>query len=184
MLNGYRGVVEAIEESGKVRVAWQQAGDEDEQGQPRTRQATLGGDFIAAGGLSLGYAMTGHKAEGMTVTADWAIPDGSHQGGTVLVHAAGMDEPGLHVATSRHRDKVMLFAGRDQLESAADTYELGTPVSEQERQQRVIAALAEHARNRTGTGNDRPVHDDLGRSPQPQVRPERQRDPAAAWQAL
>jgi len=181
VLNGYRGIVEHIDtgpasggdsnsggesaggdsDSGAVRVVWQQQGPDGLV----THRATLSAEFVGAGGLSLGYAMTGHKAEGLTVAANWALPDGSRQGGTVLVHAAGMDEPGLHVATSRHRDKVILFAGRDQLETAGDTHELGIPATDQQLEQRVVAALAEQARSRTAAANDRPVHDDLHRGP-------------------
>ncbi len=172
VLNGYRGIVEHIDtrppsggDSGAgdsaVRVAWQQQGPDGLV----THRATLSAEFVGAGGLSLGYAMTGHKAEGLTVSADWALADGTRQGGTVLVHAAGMDEPGLHVATSRHRDKVILFAGRDQLETPADAHELGIPTTGEQLERRVVAALAEQARTRSPTSNDRPVHDDLGRTP-------------------
>jgi len=178
VLNGYRGIVEHIDtppgsrdsnsggdsagggsDSGAVRVAWQQQGPDGLV----THRATLSPEFVAAGGLSLGYAMTGHKAEGLTVAADWALPGGTRQGGTVLVHAAGMDEPGLHVATSRHRDKVILFAGRDQLETPGDTHDLGIPTTDEQLERRVVAGLAEQARIRPGTANDTPVHDDLDR---------------------
>jgi len=178
VLNGYRGIVEHIDtrppsggdsggsdggggDRGAVRVVWQQQGPDGLV----THRATLSAEFVGAGGLSLGYAMTGHKAEGLTVAGDWALPDGTRQGGTVLVHAAGMDEPGLHVATSRHRDKVILFAGRDQLETPADTHELGIPTTGEQLERRVVAGLAEQARSRTAAANDRPVHDDLHRSP-------------------
>jgi len=186
VLNGYRGVVEHIDTGpggdrahrgdGAVRVAWQQHGPDGRV----THRATLSPEFVGAGGLSLGYAMTGHKAEGLTVSADWSLQDGTRQGGTVLVHAAGMDEPGLHVATSRHRDKVILFAGRDQLETPADTHELGIPATGEQLERRVVAALAEQARTRSPTANDRPVHDDLGRAPRGR-RPQRDPDlPAGA----
>jgi len=176
VLNGYRGVVEAIDTGGSVQVAWQQQGPDGHD----TRRAKLSPEFIGGGGLSLGYAMTGHKAEGLTVAGDWALPDGTRQGGTVLVHAAGMDEPGLHVATSRHRDKVILFAGRDQLETPADTHERGTPATDVQRARRVIAALAEQARTRPGNASDRPVHDDLGAAPTaPEAQPSRRA--ATTW---
>ncbi len=183
VLNGYRGIVEHIDTasgshadsggesdgdsgaSSAVRVAWQQQGPDG----LATHRATLSAQFVGAGGLSLGYAMTGHKAEGLTVAADWALADGTRQGGTVLVHAAGMDEPGLHVATSRHRDKVILFAGRDQLETPGDTHELGLPETDDQLERRVVAALAEQARTRPGTANDTPVHDDLGRAAAPRA---------------
>jgi len=176
VLNGYRGIVEAIDTGGSVQVAWQQQGPDGHN----TRRAKLSPEFVGAGGLSLGYAMTGHKAEGLTVAADWALPGGTRQGGTVLVHAAGMDEPGLHVATSRHRDKVILFAGRDQLETTGDTHERGTPATDVQRARRVIAALAEQARTRPGNANDRPVHDDLGGAPTaPEAQPSRRA--ATTW---
>lgn len=157
VLNGYRGVIENIDQAGAVAVCWQQPGMDGHD----TQRASLSPAYIAAGGLSLGYAMTGHKAEGMTVEADWTRPDGVHQGGSVLVHGVGMDEPGMHVATSRHRDRVHIFAGRDQLEDANTTHDLGVPSSAAERQERVIAALAEHAATHSATGNDTPVADDL-----------------------
>lgn len=157
VLNGYRGVIESIDEGGAVNVCWQQLAMDGHVEQ----RASLSPAYIAAGGLSLGYAMTGHKAEGMTVEADWTRPDGVHQGGSVLVHGPGMDEPGMHVATSRHRDRVHIFAGRDQLEDANTTYDLGVPTSAAERQERVIAAMTEHATTHSSTGNDTPVADDL-----------------------
>jgi hypothetical protein len=182
VLNGYRGLVEGIEGDGTVRVAWQQAGADGRD----THRAALNPAYVALGGITLGYAMTGHKAEGLTVAADWTRPDGVHQGGAVLVHAAGMDEPGLHVATSRHRDRVLIFAGRDQLEDANTAYERGVPATAEARDRRVIAALAEQAAARSPTANDRPVLDELDRwrraagsggsggGPEP---PERHRDP-------
>jgi len=176
VLNGYRGVVEALAAGGSVGVAWKQQGEDGLD----TRRARLSPEFVAGGGLSLGYAMTGHKAEGLTVAGDWACPDGTRQGGTVLVHAAGMDEPGLHVATSRHRDKVILFAGRDQLETPADTHELGVPTTGEQLGRRVVAGLAEQARTRPGNASDRPVHDDLGgASTAPEAQPSRRA--ATTW---
>ncbi len=164
VLNGYRGVIERIDpDTRNVHVAWQTPTQDGHT----TRRATLSPGYIAKGGVSLGYAMTAHKAEGLTVAADWQNTDGEHQGGSVLVYAPGMDEPGLHVATTRHKDKMFLFAGREQLETVNDTYEKGVPATEEQRDGRVIAALAERARQRSSNANDRPVHDDLGRTPQP-----------------
>jgi hypothetical protein len=158
VLTGYRGVVEGIAADGAVRVTWQQPAADGHA----SRSATLSPAFVADGGLDLGCAMTGHKAEGLTVAADWTAPDGTHQGDTVLIYSPGMDEPGLHVATSRHRDRMYLFAGRDQLETLADTHERsGVPSTVGESEQRVIAALAEQAQARSSNANDRPVHDDL-----------------------
>ncbi len=188
VLNGYRGVIEDIYTDGGVHVAWQAQTDDGYE----TKEATLTPAYIAKGGVSLGYAMTAHKAEGLTVAADWAQEDGAHQGGTVLVYAPGMDEPALHVSTSRHKDKMFMFAGRDQVESTSETYERGVPADEAQRDERVIAALAEQAKAKSTNENDVPVHDDLGTGPQPAeverpTRPRRRapsRDPAATWADL
>lgn len=166
VLNGYRGVVERIDpDSGGVQVAWQQS---TEDGQD-TKRAVLEPRFVAAGGLSLGYAMTTHKAEGLTVSADWQRPDGTRNGGVVLVYGPGMDQPGLHVATSRHRDRMYLFASREQLESAEFDYEHGRPRTDEQRTARVVDAMAEEARKTETTANDRPVLEDLGQVPEPTV---------------
>lgn len=157
VLNGYRGVIEAIDEDASVHVVWQQETDDGIE----SHTAHLSTDFIGAGGLSLGYAMTGHKAEGLTVKADWVGAEGEHQGGTVLVYAPGMDEPGTTVATSRHRDRMFLFAGLDQAEDAATTEDRGDPSTTDLLAQRVIAGLAAQARARSSNANDRPVSDDL-----------------------
>jgi hypothetical protein len=188
VLNGYRGVIEDIYADGGVHVAWQQQTDDGYE----TKEATLTPAYVALGGISLGYAMTGHKAEGLTVSADWAQADGAHQGGTVLVYAPGMDEPGMHVATSRHKDKMFMFAGRDQVESTNETYERGVPTPDAQRDQRVIAALAEQAKAKSTNANDTPVHDDLGTEPKPAetqrpARPRRRapsRAAAATWADL
>lgn len=182
VLNGYRGVIDGIDQGGGVGVSWQQAGIDGDVEQ----RATLTPAYVAAGGLSLGYAMTGHKAEGMTVEADWTRPDGVHQGGSVLVHGPGMDEPGMHVATSRHRDRVHIFAGRDQLEDANTTHDLGVPASAPERQDRVIAALAEHATTHSSTGNDTPVADDLrgGKNQRKNEQDDAKAAGAARWEAM
>ena len=186
VLNGYRGVVERINpDTRAVHVAWQVQGPDGH----RTERAALTEAYVAKGGVSLGYAMTAHKAEGLTVAADWTQTDGVHQGGTVLVHGPGMDEPGLHVATSRHKDRMFLFAGRDQVESINTSYEKGTPVDNTDLQGRVVAALAEQARTRTSHANDTPVLDDLGRAPQrppaaPTQQPPAVRDPAETRRRL
>ncbi len=105
-------------------------------------------------------AADGHRTERAELSA------GVHRGGTVLMHGPGMDEPGLHVATSRRKDRMYLFAGREQVESMGTAHEKGAPVSEVDLRARVVAALAEQARTRAASANDTPVLDDLGRAPQ------------------
>jgi conjugative relaxase-like TrwC/TraI family protein len=159
VLNGYRGVVEHIGAAGRLAVAWRKAGPDG----PQVQRAVLDPGFIASGGLSLGYAMTVHKAEGLTVGSGWARPDGTSGGGVVLVHAAGMDPAALHVATTRHRERVLLFAAPGQLEQppGAAWDRSVDPV------ERVVSALAQQAGADRGSPNDVPLHDDLGRTASP-----------------
>jgi len=66
---------------------------------------------------------------------------------------------------------VIWFAGRDQLETPADTHDLGIPTTDQQLERRVVAGLAELARTRSATANDSPVHDDLERAAAPRGAP-------------
>jgi hypothetical protein len=161
VLNGYRGLVDRMHDDGRVDVAWRRQGPDG----PRIERACLDPAYVAAGGLSLGYAMTVHKAEGLSVTADWTRPDGTHAHGAVLVHAPGMDAPALHVATTRHRDRMTLFAAREQLEDHRTVWEHGVPAPGMELTGRVIAALADHAAGTTTCADDKPVHDDRAHPP-------------------
>lgn len=162
VLNGYRGVVRGIDDAGNVAVQWQLPSQDGHS----THGAVLPPAYVAGGGLSLGYAMTIHKAEGLTVAGQWDRADGTHQEGTVLVHAPGADNPALYVATSRHKDRMYLFAGLEQVEDPQTTYERGgTPQDAQQRQDRVVAALAATAAASETNANDVPVHTDLERTP-------------------
>lgn len=154
VLNGYRGIITHLDQDHGPTVAWQ-----DEDG--ADHQARLSPAYVAGGGLELGYALTAHKAEGLTVGAEWARPDGSHHGGHVLVYAPGLDNPGLYVAASRHRDQVLLFGAREDLEGDREQALLGAPRTQDELTARVIARLAEHATTTAESANDRPVIADL-----------------------
>lgn len=158
VLNGYRGVVTGLTDAG-VEVAWRD---------PATAElnaATLSPGYIAAGGLDLGYALTAHKAEGLTVGAAWDRPDGTRNHGTVLVYGPGLDNPGLYVSLSRDKGHVVLFGARAELEGDREDLVYGPPRSQAELTARVIAALAQHASDTAQTANDRPVLADLGRAP-------------------
>ena len=154
-------MVERINDDHSVQVAWQHDGPD---GQAVTR-ATLDERFIRAGGLRLGYAMTAHKTEGLTVAADWTAPDGSTQQGSVLVQAAGLDQAGFHVATSRHKGQVHIFAGRDQLEDLPTSTSKEAPTSDAELTSRVRDELAKTAKRTAENINDSNVHEDLGQTP-------------------
>jgi hypothetical protein len=176
VLNGYRGVIERFDQAGHLHVAWQHDADTSNPADPgstageRVHRARLSPEYVARGGVQLGYAMTVHKAEGLTVAGRWDRADGTRQQGSVLMHAAGADEAGLYVAMSRHRDQAMLFAAREQLESDQTTYVEGRPTDPAERSRRVVAALATRARATRDHPDDMPVVRDLGRRDDPATR--------------
>ena len=161
VLNGYRGVVTGVGRRG-VTVEWHQPDDTPGQ-QPH--RARFSGEFIADGALELGYAMTTHKAEGLTVNGHWTRPDGADNRGSVLVWGPGMDNPGLYVALSRDRGQVLLFGSREELEGEREHLLYGTPADQAALTDRVKAALAERARATATNANDRPVAVDLGHEP-------------------
>jgi conjugative relaxase-like TrwC/TraI family protein len=162
VLNGYRGVVTGVDEQG-VSVEWRQPGDHPGQ-DPHT--AICSPAYIAAGGLELGYCLTTHKAEGLTVGAGWDRPDGTRNDGSVLVWTPGMDNPGLYVAASRDRGNTILFGALDELEGDRERLLYGTPRDQTELTERVIAALAQRAEATETSVNDRPVLADLGQVPE------------------
>ncbi|HEX6356065.1 MobF family relaxase [Actinophytocola sp.] len=161
VLNGYRGVVTHVTPE-EIEVAWRDpAADADAE--PST--AVLSPGYIAQGGLELGYALTAHKAEGLTVSGQWYRPDGSRNEGSVLVYGPGMDNPGLYVSLSRDKGQAILFGARAELEGEREELVYGAPRNQQELTDRVIAALAERAAATAETANDRPVLVDLGQAP-------------------
>jgi conjugative relaxase-like TrwC/TraI family protein len=161
VLNGYRGVVTGIAAEG-VEVAWRDPASGPETG---LSSAVLSPAYIARDGLELGYALTAHKAEGLTVGATWQRPNQTTNHGSVLVYGPGMDNPGLYVSLSRDKGQVMLFGARAELEGDRENLLYGPPRTQQELTDRVIAALAERANATAENANDRPVLVDLGHAP-------------------
>lgn len=160
VLNGYRAIIRAIDEDGTVHTEWQH---ETTDGL-RKKTAALSPRYVAIGGLDLGYAMTIHKAEGLTVggtDGQWLRPDGQYHAGRVLFHAPGADNPAAYVALSRHKQQVDIFGSLEELETEQQRYLLGQPRTRAETHDRAIDRLAEHARH-TETHGDRPVVADLG----------------------
>jgi conjugative relaxase-like TrwC/TraI family protein len=92
VLNGRRGYVESIDPAARtVTMSW---GD--------GQSATIDADYIAAGGLDHGYAMTVHKAQGQTADHVHGIADdlGARAGYTLL---------------TRHRETVALYLPADRM---------------------------------------------------------------------
>lgn len=106
---------------------------------------------------NLGYAMTTHKAEGLAVSADWTKPDGQQQRGTVLGYLPGMDNAGMYVAASRHKDQFVGFASREEMEAPRLVDEKGLPADAAELHARVQSALADVAERTAENANDTPV---------------------------
>ncbi|WP_447009060.1 MobF family relaxase [Saccharothrix sp. DSM 118769] len=158
ILNGYRAVVTHIADDGTLTVEWQ----EDIADGRTTRLGRLTPEYIARGGVSLGYAMTVHKSEGLTVGDQWRGPDGKWSGGTVLFHAAGADNPAAHVATSRHRSAVHLFAPLDALDTELEATDRPEPHTRAERMERAVEKLAHRARATETSPDDFPVVVQLG----------------------
>ncbi len=161
VLNGYRGVIDAIHDDGSLAVRWERATREGLIVESRV----LGPEFVAKGGLSKGYALTIHKSQGLTIGADgatWIGDDGQRRGGAVLFSVAGADNPGSFVAASRHKLAMWMFLGRQDVESSQDEYLLGLPRTAGERTRRVITKLVDRAKTTEINRNDTPVLVDLG----------------------
>lgn len=161
VLNGYRGVVTAVTPQG-VEVEWR---DPAAAADAPLSRAVLSAGYIAQGGLELGYALTAHKAEGLTVGGAWRRPDGTTNHGSVLVYGPGMDNPGLYVSLSRDKGQAILFGARSELEGDREDLVYGPPRNQTELTDRVIAALAQKAAATAENANDRPVLVDLGQTP-------------------
>lgn len=151
VLNGYRGLVTESGNDGSLSVEWRQ----DTPDGPQLRHARLAAEYVAQGGVELGYAMTTHKAEGLTVSADWIKPSGERQQGTVLAYLAGMDNAAVYVAGSRHKGRFVGFAAHDQLVQFDDS----TPGDRDEATtlQQVRDRLAAIAARTAANPNDVPV---------------------------
>ena len=157
ILNGYRAVVDSVDPAAGVAVRWRDGDDE--------HQAVLSTEFINNGGLSLGYAMTVHRSQGLTVRGSWQTADGEPGGGMVLKYGAG-DAASGHVAASRHVNYFRQYAAREQVETSYDAIQMGVPANDEQRRERVIRAIARQAYATAENANDRPAAADLGLTPE------------------
>ncbi|MEU8887319.1 MobF family relaxase [Streptomyces sp. NPDC048442] len=132
VLNGYRGIVRAVDDQRRVLVEWREkhgAGHRDvaEWVEP---------DYIADGGLTLGYAITGHKSQGLTVEE-------------ALVYGPGAQANALYTMLSRDKKSTHLFLPLSVYETDTDRAEHGDPTTEQEQMDRAVAGLLREIENGT-----------------------------------
>jgi conjugative relaxase-like TrwC/TraI family protein len=161
VLNGYRGVVTGVSARG-VEVEWREPADQPGQA---PHSGEMSPQYIAEGGMDLGYCLTGYKAEGMTIKAEWDRADGSRNRGTTLVWGPGMDAAGGYVKTSRAAGDTVIVAPLEELEGERERLLYGTPSDQQELTERAIAAIAAKAEATADNADDRPVLVDLGQAP-------------------
>lgn len=124
VLNGYRGIVRAVDEERRVLVEWREKTDDGH----RDVAEWVDADYIAQGGLSLGYAITGHKSQGLSVQE-------------ALVYGPGAQANALYTMMSRDKKESHLFLPLAVYETDADRARSGDAVTEQEQLDRAVAGL-------------------------------------------
>lgn len=124
VLNGYRGVVRAVDEERRVLVEWREKTADGH----RDVAEWVDADYIAQGGLSLGYAITGHKSQGLSVQE-------------TLVYGPGAQANALYTMVSRDKKESHLFLPLSVYEADADRARAGEPATDQEQLDRAVAGL-------------------------------------------
>ncbi|WP_244229869.1 MobF family relaxase [Kitasatospora albolonga] len=132
VLNGYRGIVRAVDEDRRVLVEWR---EKTEDGH-RDVAEWVDPDYIAQGGLSLGYAITGHKSQGLSVQE-------------ALVYGPGAQANALYTMMSRDKAESHLFLPLAVYETDADRARHGKALTEQEQLDRAVAGLCREIENGT-----------------------------------
>ncbi|MFI5809165.1 MobF family relaxase [Streptomyces sp. NPDC051561] len=124
VLNGYRGIVRAVDDQRSVLVEWR-----EKHGTGHLDVAEwIEPDYIADGGLVLGYAITGHKSQGLTVDE-------------ALVYGPGAQANALYTMLSRNKKSTHLFLPLSVYETDTDRARNGEPATEQEHVDRAVAGL-------------------------------------------
>ncbi|MCZ4118123.1 MobF family relaxase [Streptomyces sp. H39-S7] len=132
VLNGYRGIVRAVDEERRVLVEWREKSADGH----RDVAEWVDADYIAQGGLSLGYAITGHKSQGLSVQE-------------ALVYGPGAQANALYTMMSRDKKESHLFLPLSVYESDADRARGGDALTEQEQLDRAVAGLIREIENGT-----------------------------------
>ncbi|MFI6372428.1 MobF family relaxase [Streptomyces sp. NPDC050546] len=132
VLNGLRGIVRAVDEERRALVEWREKTADGH----RDVAEWVDADYIAQGGLSLGYAITGHKSQGLSVQE-------------ALVYGPGAQANALYTMMSRDKKETHLFLPLSVYETDADRARHGDALTEQEQLDRAVAGLVREIENGT-----------------------------------
>ncbi|GAA2951482.1 MobF family relaxase [Streptomyces enissocaesilis] len=132
VLNGLRGIVRAVDEERRVLIEWREKTADGHRDVAEWVEA----DYIAQGGLSLGYAITGHKSQGLSVQE-------------ALVYGPGAQANALYTMMSRDKKESHLFLPLSVYETDADRARSGDALTEQEQLDRAVAGLIREIENGT-----------------------------------
>ncbi|SOD67455.1 conjugative relaxase domain-containing protein, TrwC/TraI family [Streptomyces zhaozhouensis] len=133
VLNGYRGIVREVDARRGARVEWRRRTPDG----PTTEAAWIAPRQLAAGHLTLGYAMTAASAQGLTSEV-------------ALVYGAHADAHTLYPELTRARRASHLFLPLAEAEDAAAAARLGTPRTGEELLQRAVTAYGRTLARDTG----------------------------------
>lgn len=164
VLNGYRGVVTAIEADHRVEIAWR------DKRSGSLVSAWFGPQAVSSGALSLGYAMTVAASQGLTSEVS-------------LLYGHGANAFAVYPGITRGRAENHLWLPLQVVEDDETQARLGEARTETERLHRAVTAFAEFLGQHRG---DVMVSDLLREPPAPAVRehePARQESEAALRRA-
>ncbi|NJQ04012.1 relaxase domain-containing protein [Streptomyces lonarensis] len=130
VLNGHRGIVRAVDEERRVLVEWREKTPDGH----RDVAEWVDADYIAQGGLSLGYAITGHKSQGLSVQE-------------ALVYGPGAQANALYTMMSRDKKESHLFLPLAVYETDADQARDGDALTDQQQLDRAVAGLIREIEN-------------------------------------
>ncbi|MEN8656091.1 MobF family relaxase [Streptomyces sp. 21So2-11] len=147
VLNGLRGIVRAVDEERRVLIEWRAKTADGH----RDVAEWVDADYIAQGGLSLGYAITGHKSQGLSVQE-------------ALVYGPRAQANALYTMMSRDKKESHLFLPLSVYESDADRARSGDAFTEQEQLDRAVAGLIREIESGT---EERMILTDLPKSAMP-----------------
>ncbi|MGW2112676.1 MobF family relaxase [Streptomyces sp. NPDC001948] len=163
VLNGYRAVVTAVADDRSVEITWRTK-DRSPDGSMRTESAWMRPDDIAAGKLSLGYAMTVAASQGLTCH-------------TSLLYGHGANAFAAYPGLTRARKANHIWLPLEVVEDERTKEQLGQARTETEQLHRAVSAFARYLGQSQPDGM---VSDELRPAPEPVTTVPRQVEHAQA----